>query len=156
MQRAPQIAPQVLVDEQLTAQSSPHVTLQLGPLVHEKLQWSAQVASQLLAKLLHDGAHFVAFPQSRLHASFELFPHPHESAVHSSAGPPTLLLEHAIEKTTATENRKMIQRIAPGYGLRADAAEIFATLPRRSAMVRWSLRRRHCPARAVSRKFHGR
>jgi hypothetical protein len=38
LQRAPQVAPQLLVLEHLTSQSSAHVTLQFGPLVHANVQ----------------------------------------------------------------------------------------------------------------------
>ena len=95
---APQVAPHVLVLSQDTLHSSPHETLQLGPLEQANEQWSAQVALQSLPKLEHVGEHGEAEPQSSVHAPPPW--HPHELPVHSgSAGDD----EHATARTTSSD-----------------------------------------------------
>jgi hypothetical protein len=70
----------VLVLWQEIVQSSPHETLQFGPLEHAKVQWSVHVALQLLPKLEHVGAHGEVEPQSSVQA---LPPwHAHDEPVH--------------------------------------------------------------------------
>jgi hypothetical protein len=101
----PHVAPQVLVLLQAMVHESPHVTSQFGPLVQVNEQSFAQVALQLLPKLLQEGAQGVAPPQSRLQALPPV--QTQDEPVHAGAGG---LEEHAIpSKSTAaatTVNRR--------------------------------------------------
>jgi hypothetical protein len=68
LQPAPHVAPQELVLWQEIVQSSPHETLQFGPLEHANVQWSAHVALQSLPKLEQVGAQGASEPQSSVQA----------------------------------------------------------------------------------------
>jgi len=99
LQRAPHVAPQVLVLEHVMLQSLPHCTPQFGPLVHAYLHPSPQRALQVLEKLVHVGAQEVAVPQSSepLHPSPV---HAQDEAVHAGPGAPPL--EQAKPHASAT------------------------------------------------------
>lgn len=100
----PHVAPQVLVLLQAMVHESPHVTSQFGPLVQVNEQSFAQVALQLLPKLLHEGAQGVAPPQSRLQA----LPPVHEQDDPVHVGP--VLEEHAIPSRSTAGARTRAAR----------------------------------------------